>query len=50
MPLRAHAAEGVVKETTIRLALRDDLGGVMDLYRHLNPDDPPLEAAAAEAA
>jgi GNAT superfamily N-acetyltransferase len=35
--------------TIIRPARPDDLGGMLDLYRHLNPEDPPVSPAAAEA-
>jgi GNAT superfamily N-acetyltransferase len=34
----------------IRPATRDDLAGVLGLYRHLNPDDPQPDAKRAEAA
>lgn len=32
-----------------RAARREDLPGILDLYRHLNPDDTPLPAPQAEA-
>lgn len=32
----------------IRFATRDDLTGLLMLYRHLHPDDPALDAATAE--
>lgn len=35
-------------ETAVRAARWDDLAGILALYRHLNPDDPPLDLAAAE--
>jgi GNAT superfamily N-acetyltransferase len=34
----------------IRSATRGDLARVLDLYRHLHPDDPPPDAERAEAA
>jgi GNAT superfamily N-acetyltransferase len=34
----------------IRPARPDDLLGVLDLYRHLNPDDPQPDADKAESA
>src|SRR4051812_9496656 len=34
-------------ETIIRVARDDDLLGVLELYRHLHPDDPPVSRAAA---
>ena len=34
----------------IRLATPDDLPGVLALYRHLHPNDPPLNAAIAGPA
>ncbi len=34
----------------IRAAVAADLGGLLTLYTHLNPADPPPDAAAAEAA
>lgn len=37
-------------EPIIRAAVRDDLPGVLALYRHLHPDDPKLDLAAAEPA
>lgn len=37
-------------EPTVRTAGRTDLAGLLDLYRHLHPEDPPLAAAQAEAA
>jgi GNAT superfamily N-acetyltransferase len=35
---------------TIRSAGRDDLAEMLNLYRHLNPDDPPLARNRAETA
>jgi ribosomal protein S18 acetylase RimI-like enzyme len=35
-------------ETIIRSAAEHDLPEVLNLYRHLHPHDPPLEARAAE--
>lgn len=35
---------------TIRSAGQDDLAGMLNLYRHLNPDDPPLTPNRAETA
>ena len=35
-------------EADIRPATPDDLTGLLDLYRHLHPDDPALDPAAAE--
>jgi GNAT superfamily N-acetyltransferase len=35
---------------TIRLANQADLPGMLNLYRHLNPDDPVPDPAKAEAA
>jgi GNAT superfamily N-acetyltransferase len=32
----------------IRAANTDDLSGVLDLYRHLHPDDPVVDVTAAE--
>ena len=37
-------------DARIRLARPGDLDGMLDLYRHLNPDDPRPSPAAAEAA
>jgi ribosomal protein S18 acetylase RimI-like enzyme len=37
-------------EPIIRPARRDDLPGVLALYRYLHPDDPELDLAAAEPA
>ena len=37
-------------EPIIRPAKRDDLPGVLALYRYLHPDDPKLDLAAAEPA
>ncbi len=34
----------------IRPARAEDLPGMLELYRHLNPDDPPPAPAMAEAA
>ena len=41
---------GLMPKAAIRPAQRDDLAGVLDLYRHLHPDDPRLDAATAERA
>jgi ribosomal protein S18 acetylase RimI-like enzyme len=35
-------------ETIVRAAAERDLSGVLNLYRHLHPHEPPLEAAVAE--
>ena len=35
-------------EAIMRSAAQDDLPGVLNLYRHLHPDDPRLETAVAE--
>jgi len=35
-------------ETIVRSATENDLPEVLSLYRHLHPDDPPLESAVAE--
>jgi hypothetical protein len=35
-------------EAIVRSAAQDDLPGLLKLYRHLHPDDPQLEVAAAE--
>ena len=37
-------------DARIRLAAPGDLDGMLDLYHHLNPDDPRPSPAAAEAA
>ena len=37
-------------DTRIRTAKPTDLAGLLDLYRHLHPDDPTPETATAEAA
>ncbi|SFP79637.1 Ribosomal protein S18 acetylase RimI [Bradyrhizobium sp. Ghvi] len=37
-----------MNESIIRSATRHDLPKVLDLYRHLHPDEPPLAAARAE--
>jgi ribosomal protein S18 acetylase RimI-like enzyme len=37
-------------EPDIRLANRDDLQGILALYRHLHPNDPNLDLATAERA
>jgi GNAT superfamily N-acetyltransferase len=37
-------------DTVIRPARQDDLRGMLDLYRHLNPRDPPPDVADATAA
>src|SRR5438309_1003252 len=34
-------------DTIIRVARDADLRGVLELYRHLHPDDPPVTPAAA---
>ena len=34
----------------LRTAAPSDLAAVLDLYRHLHPDEPPPEAARADAA
>jgi GNAT superfamily N-acetyltransferase len=34
----------------IRTVMPTELAGMLDLYRHLNPDDPVPDMAAAEAA
>ncbi len=34
----------------VRFAQQDDLAGILELYRHLNPRDPVLDTATAEAA
>ncbi|KAB0265856.1 GNAT family N-acetyltransferase [Microvirga brassicacearum] len=39
-----------MSETVIRPASQSDLGQILDLYRHLNPDDPPLDTKRAEQA
>jgi ribosomal protein S18 acetylase RimI-like enzyme len=38
-----------MSRSPVRVAGADDLSGVLALFRHLHPDDPVLEAAAAEA-
>src|SRR3954447_19320323 len=35
-------------KAVVRLATHDDLPGLLELYRHLHPRDPQLEATAAE--
>jgi GNAT superfamily N-acetyltransferase len=35
-------------KSAIRPAERDDLAGLLDLYRHLHPDDPQLDMETAE--
>jgi GNAT superfamily N-acetyltransferase len=35
-------------ESIVRSAARDDLPGVLNLYRHLHPHDPQLEIAIAD--
>ncbi|SRR6266851_2542347 len=47
-PIRASVGE--MSKASIRPAKRDDLTGVLDLYRHLHPDDPQLDAATVELA
>jgi GNAT superfamily N-acetyltransferase len=37
-------------DITIRPAGHTDLAGMLDLYRHLNPDDPAPDPASAERA
>lgn len=37
-------------DISIRTARPTDLAGLLNLYRHLNPDDPTPDAATAEAA
>jgi GNAT superfamily N-acetyltransferase len=37
-------------DVTIRPAQRADLAGLLELYRHLNPDDPAPDPAKAETA
>lgn len=39
-----------VTDGVIRAARAEDLPGMLELYRHLNPEDPPLAPAVAEAA
>jgi GNAT superfamily N-acetyltransferase len=39
-----------MSSVTIRPAIRDDLTGVLDLYRYLHPDDPQPDATRVEAA
>lgn len=34
----------------VRPVVREDLPGLLDLYQHLNPKDPKLDAAKVEAA
>lgn len=41
---------GDMSNAIIRSATRDDLPGVLDLYRHLHPDDPHPDSMRAEAA
>jgi GNAT superfamily N-acetyltransferase len=38
-----------LSDSLIRAARQEDLEGVLDLYRHLHPGDPPLDAAAGAA-
>ncbi|HNY29261.1 MAG TPA: GNAT family N-acetyltransferase [Fibrobacteria bacterium] len=37
-------SQGTLRE---RVAVRDDLPGLLELYRQLTPDDPPLEPSKA---
>jgi GNAT superfamily N-acetyltransferase len=37
-------------EADIRLARQNDLQGVLELYTHLNPEDPKIDPAVAESA
>lgn len=37
-------------DIAVRRARRGDLRGVLDLYRHLSPEDPEIDPARAEAA
>ena len=39
-----------MREPIVRSATRDDLAGVLELYRHLHPDDPVMEPAAIAPA
>jgi GNAT superfamily N-acetyltransferase len=41
---------GDMSNAVIRSATRDDLPGVLDLYRYLHPDDPQPDSTRAEAA
>lgn len=42
--------EDAMSAVTIRPARRDDLPGLLDLYRHLSPNDPAPEPTRAEDA
>ena len=39
-----------MSEPGIRLARYDELADLLALYRHLNPDDPPVDTAGAHDA
>jgi len=39
-----------MSSTIIRAAMRSDLPSLLELYRHLNPDDPQPDPVRAEAA
>lgn len=39
-----------MRDPILRLAEARDLPGLLALYRHLNPEDPPLEPGLAETA
>ncbi len=39
-----------MREPTIRPAAPGDLPGLLALYRHLHPNDPQIDVAAAEPA